>query len=69
MLASNKTDEKVPLFTTNLFIEDLDDFESIHPFVCVNISQSGPKTFYLSSVASYHISMNQVYKSQTDAGP
>ena len=43
MLASNKTDEKVPLFTTNLFIEDLDDFESIHPFVCVNISQSGPK--------------------------
>ena len=44
MLASNKTDEKVPLFTTNLFIEDLDDFESIHPFVCVNISQSGPMT-------------------------
>ena len=43
MLASNKTDEKVLLFTTNLFIEDLDDFESIHPFVYVNISQSGPK--------------------------
>ena len=53
MLASNKTDEKVLLFTTNLFIEDLDDFESIHPFVCVNISQSGPKILYLSPADSY----------------
>ena len=52
MLASNKTDEKVLLFTTNLFIEDLDDFESIHPFVCVNISQSGPKSLNLSPVGS-----------------
>ena len=52
MLASNKTDEKVPLFTTNLFIEDLDDFESIHPFVCVNISQSGPKSFCIGPAMS-----------------